>query len=222
MSRPTDQPSIRYGACAVHNTQLTHPVALRTTKRSSISAPTIHGSADALELIGIASDSSPSVQPPSLPSQFSDDGANPGWVLLSGQQRRLTIDNGSSTFGGRPGCAATRHLRRAAGGSESDDSRGHSDNGDVSGGTLFLQTDSAPLPPSHYDDDDSMYPPEKGLIQRSSNATSAGICRTHYAYRNVASGRRPSLQNWSHSLSNNTVSVAVCRLWYSAVKAMTN
>jgi len=212
MSRPPTS-SIRYGACAVHHTlpPPSQPVAICSAKRSPFTgAPLPPSSAvvDPLELVGFAGDSPP---PPPPPPGLADDGATPGWVLLTARGRRpsTATDSGSSSTFGRcrlpVGGPSTGYCRRTTGTGPVGVGPPCGDGG----GALISRTDSAPLPLSDYDDSDSTAVVDHHrLVQPASVFTPAAPSTTR-CERDSRDSR--SLKNWPHSLATTT-STAVCRL----------
>lgn len=209
MSRPTS--SIRYGTCAVHHTQPSYPVAICSAKRSPFTgALTPHGSIDPLELVGFATDSPldlPPPPPPPPPPGLSDDGVTPAWMLVTGR-RRLSTDTTSSTFGvGRcrvaisgPSSTVTCYPRRTTGTGPA----GGPATSQHSGDGVISRTDSAPLPLSDYDEEDSGTAPpvdHRLLPPQVLPAQPAPVCERDCR----------SLKNSPRSLSTTT-SVAICRL----------
>ena len=177
MSPPTS--SIRYGTCAVHHHTLpSHAVSVCSAKRSPFSGAPLPP-VDPFELVGFATDS-PVGPPPPLP--LMPPGSPPGWVIMTPGRRRTSTstDNSSSTFGG-----VGRSCRTTVGGCTSStlsgcsrwttgtgpaavDSRCPSTSqpaGCAAGGGAFSRTDSAPLPLSDYDEDDSSAPVHQRLLQ---------------------------------------------------------
>ena len=218
MSRPTS--SIRYGACAVHHTLPSHPVAICSAKRSPFTGAALppRGSVDPLELVGFAGDSPPPGLPPPPPPRLSDDGgATPAWMLLTGARRRPStpMDSGPSTFGrcrvavGAPSSTLSCYARRTTGTGPAGVGPATSQTSRDAGGALMSRTDSAPLPLSDYDDTDST---DQRPVQPVSVFTPAPSAPPNTrCERDSRAADSRSLKNWPHSLATTT-STAVCRL----------